>query len=114
MEATDLMLNDLVLYRGMVAKVIDIYGNGQVRLCIYGQDIRKSMPAEKLSPIPLTPEILEKNGWNYDDLVHEWYGPMTLYGECPNLIVRDGIEISYVHDIQHAFKQCGIKKEIVV
>ena len=67
MKVTDLMLNDLVFYQGQVARVIDIYSDGQVWLCICGQDIRKLTPAEELSPIPITPEILEKSGFIKDE-----------------------------------------------
>lgn len=143
MKVTDLMLNDLVLYRGQVARVIGIYSDGQVRLCIYGQDIRKSMPAETLSPIPITPEILEKNGWKLlpRDTSHIieylWstggiaeYADIRIYvrkdhddmwrWDFPTLnihLYRGEIELNkfhYVHELQHTIKNCRINKEIIV
>lgn len=76
---------------------------------------------ESLSPIPLTTDILEKNGFVeshinecfslrytliYDGIgfslkyvrsVFQWLGPL---------------DFKYVHELQHALKLCGIKKEI--
>lgn len=72
--------------------------------------------------IPLTTEILEKNGFIeshvnerfslytliYDDIsfslkyvrsVFQWLGPL---------------DFKYVHELQHALKLCGIKKEIAL
>lgn len=76
----------------------------------------------KFTPIPLTTEILEKNGFKkrdgrYQDVFY-YYGDLdlridsrlepcgyTLYGvyELP---------IKYVHELQHALKLCNIEKEI--
>lgn len=72
----------------------------------------------EVQPIPLTPEILEKNGFvvesNYP------YGNPLQY--C--ILVDDRLwidisgenffegELEYVHQLQHALKLCGIEKEI--
>ena len=78
-----------------------------------------------LEPIPITPEILEKNGFKargYEELVLEtdeycfalqkgvdgrnaWWWEMFSSPIIP---------INYVHELQHALRLCGIEKEIVL
>lgn len=77
-----------------------------------------------IKPIPLTPEILEKNG-----LANDYYG--SYFKEDEHMLLEissseDGIswtinfheygilKLEYVHQLQHALKLCGIDKEIVV
>lgn len=73
----------------------------------------------KIEPIPLTPEILEKNGFVVES--RENHGNNLQY--C---ILTDGlwIDISgdnffegtqdYVHQLQHTLRLCGIEKEIIL
>ena len=90
--------------------------------------------ADKLQPIPLTAEILEKNGFEhhrifdggsmeenwkfyddyYDIKVYEWSDSIWVYRyEGTEMdIPHEQIVISYVNELQHALKKCGIKKEI--
>ena len=79
---------------------------------------------DEIEPIPLTPEILEKNGFiHYTDFYmwkEESLEPIHLdnYDEdgwrlrinCDNI----PCECKYVHQLQHALRLCGIKKEIVL
>ena len=124
MKATDLMLNDLVLYRGDVAKVIAITANGEVSLLVDGHIVARFVYAEELSPIPLTAKILDKNGFHYnnpDDLPiwdgWEQYG-LLLYqsgkGYAINCGTNVAMEINAVNDLQHFLKLCGIEKEITL
>ena len=86
-----------------------------------------------IEPIPLTPKILEKNGWTYND-EDEKFAPQTWVGG--GLMLQDAddggycivvtsdwddedtnntpFNILYVHELQHALRLCGIKKEIVL
>lgn len=79
---------------------------------------------EEIEPIPLTPEILEKNG-----LANDPYGchfEEDKYMELEISVEEEGIywtinyneyailKLKYVHQLQHALKLCGIDKEIVV
>jgi len=86
-----------------------------------------------IEPIPLTPKILEKNGWTYND-EDEKFAPQTWVGgglmlqstnDCGYCIVvtydwddeytnSTPFNILYVHELQHALRLCGIKKEIVL
>lgn len=100
---------------------------------------------DEIEPIPLTPEILEKNGFMLQDnwLQDNWYclviGDDKIYVNLPEegniyqytdieyqkLVYNpeDVTEVEYstsmtfkgtisVHQLQHAFKLCGIDKEI--
>lgn len=132
MKATDLMLNDLVLYRGDVAKVIAITANGEVSLLVDGHIVARFVYAEELSPITLTPEILEKNGFvkvidRFIKDTEEWelccdkiritINPFTGYTLAYKeewLPVLNNLYFKCVHDLQHALKICGIEKEIIL
>ena len=92
---------------------------------------------EYLDPIPLTPEILEKNGFDYEKTHDVWileYGEIVIEvgiyhpdfinvsykqitpdgnneGNISNICKVDGSDIM-THELQHALRLCGIKKEI--
>lgn len=59
MEANELMIGDLVLKDEEYIKVTDIYENNGV---YYLND--DTTPITSIKPIPLIPEILEKNGFD--------------------------------------------------
>ena len=75
-----------------------------------------------LRPIPITPEILEKNGWEerptgyvfytdgkrYDNSL--WY----IFGSNTFVVNTAEFQIKYIHELQHALKLCGINKEITL
>ena len=81
----------------------------------------KGAPTD-ISEIPLTPEILEKNGFEhpfaniYALNVEGRSIPFVieyLFG-CEGLWDIRLTKISYVHELQHALRLCGIDKEIVL
>lgn len=87
---------------------------------------------DAISPIPLTAEILEKNGYHYE----ETCGIKQLYSEDgrvsftsdPNYLNSQNVwsmhidsedmstigsvELTYVHEFQHMLRLCGIDKDI--
>ena len=78
-------------------------------------------------PIPLTPEILEKNGWKDDG--YDWYRlptkraylyitkDMTTLGEflvCVGLDRHNLASISFVHQLQHLLFGIGLNSEMEV
>ena len=84
-----------------------------------------------IEPIPITPEILEKNGFKQDPksrsrkshqiitndvYISWWKGRLNIMykpfvGHSTNHINCDG---KYVHELQHALRLAGIEKEIVL
>ena len=75
---------------------------------------------EYLDPIPLTPEILEKNGFsnNYieDDLSYATDAGGDVIGVhiVAGKWIMDEMYLNYVNQLQLAFRLCGIEKEIVL
>ena len=130
MKIEDLRLNDLVLFNGGAIRVNSIDGNlGAINIeyTKYGE-ISNRISIENISPITLTPEILEKNDW----VLKEWGGHKQFrytIEECgdeiiykidyerPHFIVqcfRSNLELKCVHNLQHLLKDCKIEKEIVL
>lgn len=117
MKANDLMIGDWVM---------NTYNQKPERVC----EIRERMVMldyndlydyDEIEPILLTPEILEKNGFEDWDgwsiyspentgIEIAWLGTiLKIGGECGNLELP---AIEYVHQLQHALRLCGIGKEI--
>ena len=89
---------------------------------------------EEAEPVPLTPEIFEKNGFEYicnhdafcyyhyidvqncdmidvyQDVYNNWFVSVSSVEQ--RRVVE--IQISSVHELQHALKLCRIEKEIVL
>ena len=100
----DLMVGDWVLDNGTPTRVT------LALMSLINLDIRNC------EPIPITHEILEKNGWHYDDIDGEWYGcGLNLGGYNPEeYTILDGRRIRYVHELQHFLRDCKINKEIIL
>ena len=64
-------------------------------------------------PIPLTEDILVKNGWRKHIMLYknEWYGDIGLFEEHGKFYYMD-LKIEYVHQLQHLLRLVGIKKEV--
>lgn len=82
---------------------------------------------DEVSPIPLTTEILEKNGWKDDG--YDWYRlptkkaylyitkDMTTLGEflvCVGLDRHNLASFSFVHQLQHLLFGLGLNSEMEV
>ena len=136
MKATDLMIGDyiqdlagdlcqVIVIDRQVAQVETLTGVHQ------GDTTRYLDEAEGVS---ITPEILEKNGFPYDNKERLYYPfsnkafaierdehddrvfyySMYVYNPYSSFNWHEIIEIRYVHELQHALKLCGIEKEIVL
>jgi len=71
-----------------------------------------------LVPIPLTEEILEKNGWRKEPITIDgdyanWYGEIPISQAEDEFNYAD-IELRYAHQLQHLLRLCGIEKELVI
>ena len=87
----------------------------------FGTGSWQTFDVKDARPIPLTPEILEKNGFKDMGFFGKLeIGPWRLICDSGNLaVLHEGreeeyinIPISYVHQLQHALRLCGIDKEI--
>lgn len=135
MKATDLMIGDWVYstFSDTPCRVLSIgisnYGFGVVIV----DNVGGAKDVASITPIPLTPEILEKNGF----IIKKKWAQRGSFGDNPLIIwhldddpvtcdYRHELEIhdnatakihvrvpcEYVHELQHALRLCEIKKEI--
>lgn len=116
MKATDLMIDDWVQHTS--GKYMQVTAIDAQRGFACGIPHGWSYNNEYV-PIPLTAEILEKNGFE-KCTIHEieyigWrlneYFSIEL--SCIDTFVwNDDVSIHYVHTLQHVLRLCGIEKEI--
>lgn len=135
MKANELMIGDYVYnYRNWECPIVEIHKNSAVVIAKhYGEE---EFLLSDLRPIPLTPEILEKNGFvaNKHAYPYPYYeyevkeievkvgfafpqGNRTSYKkpwvcidtEC---VYIEHLPCMFVHQLQHALRLCEIKKEI--
>lgn len=68
-----------------------------------------------IRPIPITPEILEENGWWWCDVVDMWQHDEVDFGierynggfQCYNI---NQIKLDSVYQLQHALRLCGFNE----
>lgn len=131
------MIGDFLRYKqdfprthlqGKIVKVCGIRGRVDV-ITINDGNFHESEHPNWLEPIPITPEILEKNFQEFlpgINLMYQLKGPYCATNEDGQwvfgLVKVDGensaryplVKISFVHQLQHALRLCGIEKEIIV
>lgn len=144
MKANELMIGNFLRYkqdfpdthlRGKIAKVCGIRGRVDVRTIDDGK-FHESEHPDWLEPIPLTPEILEKNGFVFDGTKdwlyknehvffsirvtppqpdNEWWDEgatgFEIWDNDSDIIIEGRKQI-FVHELQHALRLCGIEKEV--
>ena len=127
MKIRDLSIGDWVLMDGEPAKAM--------RLTMAGRSIFRGLSGQiygsvggDISPLPITHEILEKNGFEKRDN-HTWHNAeigcvihrfgrkhwdIRLHPETRKYrAVRMGIDnIEHIHQLQHALRIAGVEKEI--
>lgn len=123
MKTNDLMLGDLVYY----SHTEDGIAPYKEVIRIQAEDLCRDacIIETHYEPIPLTPEMLEKNGWRSrmngtgefylkKPLVDAAIITKTIMGFQMNHRPFCGLSIHYVHELQHALRLCRIDKEIVL
>jgi hypothetical protein len=135
MKANELMIGDWVKFKNsdLAHRVIAIAGKS-IKV-----DKTHWYSANIFDPIPLTLEILEKNGFKKFDFLHiegqyyqwTWWEntliSVTLWCRELNNNTKDGLmlkietlnfslclKVNCVHELQHALRLCGIEKEIII
>lgn len=128
MKSNELIIGDWVKFMDEPLKVQYVYNNGYDDIVaetmeefldedgVICEEI-KDVPLINCSPIPLTPEILEKNGWKEAEYWHEYQDGGNIIQCClPDMRGRiNGIEIEnfkceYVHQYQHLLRLCGLNE----
>ena len=113
------IVNDIVMYKNRIHTIIDILASNGYELSY----VRHQVSPVRLSGVPLTPEILEKNGWAKDkegyinDSYHlhlcEKNNRYSVYK-----VVNDNIvwltDVKNVSDLQHLLFGLGLNSEMEV
>lgn len=113
------IVGDIVMYKNRIHTIIDTLGLNNYELSY----VRHPVNRAELSGVPLTPEILEKNGWKKPDGFDSyWLGKIGLLqdGEVWHsaigsikIAVTLG-NIQYVHQLQHFFFGLRLNYEMEV
>ena len=133
MKANELQIGDYVNYRGQIIKVTSLYDKGGSNEVGWSDKESVWVNGRCIEPIPLTREILEKNGfkdigddtyqleekpcWFWVDFFNHQYGceydtSTYEYEDDEHRLKLYGIPS--VHELQHAMRICGIEKEIIL
>jgi hypothetical protein len=121
------MIGDLVMFPSSIEKVQEIsYVCGKGYCASFAASATLfPISIDKIKPIHLTPEILEKNGFTYNPFGTGFYECKTEDGnitctkilDCWLFYINDNMipnHFHYLHELQHALRLCGIDKEIVL
>ena len=130
MDAKDLMIGDHLIYiSGEHCIVSEISAKGLIATSFIDAKGKKQystlLPERDFEPIPLTAEILEKNGFSPCEMhngEYEYISDSNLiqvarckseycwYVSIEHVILC--LKIKYVHELQHALRLAGVEKEI--
>ena len=123
MKVSDLMIGNWVEFPSGPRKIIGLaYVPGR-GICerFAASETLIPVPIKQLKPIPITPEILEKNGFTNQGYFSEFVvGNYRILSDGKNLAIIHGehadldIPIYYVHELQNALRLCRIEKEIEI
>lgn len=123
---------DLCIVKGKVESVCEVDRDNDFSITT---DQHPFIRLSEVKPIPLTPEILEKNGWDkdnskfdeyydnpeYENRYFNWTYNLTLdLDECSVYKGTSGIlycllsKIKYVHQLQHLLFGLGLNSEMEV
>ena len=126
------IVDDIVMYKNKIHTIIDIIGLNNYELSYISHPVNRL----ELSGVPITSEILEKNGWkflkhhernSYDDVSWDSYHKsaetnisLIFYQEeeafFPFLYAQEISEkpIRYIHQLQHLLFGLGLNSEMEV
>lgn len=116
MKATDLMIGDWVKIKGHLDydKVQEIARDENMQWYISFACSATLFRAYEFEPIPLTPEILEKNGWWYDGYDIWQHKEVSfciekLNGRFQCYDIKQ-IKLDSVHQLQQTLRLCGLNE----
>ena len=129
MEATELMIGDVVYVTpDKTGRVCTVNRSNTGNAFVLVKDERYTHSLVNITPIPLTPEILKKNGIGdiEDDefasaYIESFEKPQFQFCKNINLLIGTDYkgrfwvksilntidDIRYVHELQHALRMCG-------
>ena len=123
MKATELMIGDWLRYSPKSISMNNNYGGlyraegvSQDTISLGAKNFRLVVSDKEIDPIPLTAEILEKNGWRHDTTNHmydiwlhedvefnieKWNGKFICSDD-------NQIKLCSVHQLQQILRLCGL------
>lgn len=142
MKAEELQIGDWVLWKNKPVQIAQIsgikysFGHIEVVLAHCNDDnLLESHDIKSIEPIPITPEILERNGfvikkkwaqignfgdsplimWHFEDdaILYDFRHELEIHENDAGK-VHIQIQCDYVHQLQQLLRFCGINKEIIV
>ena len=140
MNAKELMIGDWVFCEGQPSPsnvlIEDICHDG---IWFSGEEFEGIADFDRIFPIPITSEILKKNGFEEVNVMYEDNSAQYSYGneclgvsiwvipnsanlvgawkkseDCRTCQIITELPIHYLHEFQHILRLCGITKEIVL
>ena len=130
LKISDLSVGDWVGYNGKSYRTVIVDALDQTAT-IFGNDEQGDIHIEQLAPIPITAEILEKNGWRVIEKEalgdeYEYDGEKRVWDDYSIDIceTKPGVfwyswrteyymwRLEYVHQLQHLIRLAGVDKEI--
>ena len=126
MKANEIQIGDWLYYKGPFnAFPFKVESITKKKVGYHAEPNEHRMHYLRLSeckPIPLVPDILEKNGIKADDIPCTFYGYNDYYFEitieddeiCQSVNYAEYtiFKFEYVHQLQHALRLYGVNKEI--
>lgn len=133
MKVNVLQIGDYVNYRGQIIKVTSLYDKGGSNEIGWSDKEYVWVNADNIKTIPLTAEILEKNGFEKRQDNYEYFDDdeglnITFHPKSTNYtngaydyidiekwcLTINEMPISFVHELQHVLILCESKKEIIL
>ena len=109
--------DDIVMYDNRIHTIIDTIGLNNYELSY----VRHPINQAELSGVPLTHEILEKNGWEHkDDIYFKDYPQRKLVTYDDKVyIINESCslflcKVKFVHQLQHLLFGLGLNSEMEV
>lgn len=118
MKATDLMIGDWVCLKDDIKSELPLKVDGVLidDISLEGEGFLGGVDG-LVRPIPLTPEILEKNGWKrnkiYMDMKAADYINFSWTDRCDETLFQNGYymcDCKYVHTLQHVLRLYGLNE----
>lgn len=132
-RSNELMIGDWVTFNDcepneIVPIKIAALGTSELYAHIDNDEVCDVIGYHELTGIPLTSEILERNGFVLQEKEVGLFGvtiaphytrddlPFEVFcdGDPFAIWFRDPIDIAYVHQLQHLIRLCGVNQEIVL
>lgn len=132
MKPEQLMIGDYIMFNKDIYKIEEISKKGWAHIIHNdGSNCRVALSSDyildDITPVPLTDEILKKNGfdyennvgdvleyYNYEIIYNTWEHELRILENREQILKIKTFDEMCVHELQHALKLCGINKEIEI